>query len=161
MYHEVQPASAVRPVPHDQLKNYEIRLVVAGSRSFNDYIHFSTELEEHIRQYGDRRIVFISGMAQDGADAMVVRWCKENDHDWAEFPAKWDDLDAPGAVIKTNRFGNDYNVLAGFARNNEMRDVGTDLLCFWDSKSPGTLHMLVGFSKKHGKGHTTLVLVGL
>ena len=56
--------------------------------------------------------------------------------------AKWDDLTAPGAVIKTNRKGEKYNAKAGHERNVLM-SLNTDAaVIFWDGQSPGSKDMI-------------------
>lgn len=86
-------------------------------------------------------LVFISGNARSGADALIIRWCKEHGYPWAEFDAAWDDLNAPGAVIMENKFGKQYNAVAGYDRNDKMATVGTKLVIFWDGLSKGTKQM--------------------
>lgn len=40
------------------------------------------------------------------------------------YPALWDDIDRPGAVVRTNRYGKKYDVLAGPVRNTRMLREG-------------------------------------
>ena len=57
------------------------------------------------------------------------------------FPAKWDDLDAPGALIKEHSDGTLYNANAGHDRNEEMAvyAAGEYILLFMGG--PGTASM--------------------
>lgn len=73
---------------------------------------------------------------------MIIRWCEENGWFYSLFPAAWDDVNAPGAVVRTNGRGKPYNVRAGFIRNGEMAEVGTHLLTFYDGVSNGTPDMI-------------------
>lgn len=128
------------PVEHEQVRNYATRVIVAGTRGYTDYAMFSSVLDDFVADR-EEEIVFLTGMATSGADAMIVQWCKERGRPWSEFPAQWDDLDAPGAVIRHTRSGKPYNAVAGHDRNKLMGDHGTHLIVFWDSVSPGTRHM--------------------
>lgn len=131
--------SEKQPSPHSELKNYPIRVIVAGSRSYVNYTEFSHFMESFVSKY-DQPFIFISGKAPRGPDEMIIRWCKEHDHPWVEFPADWDNIDVEGAVIRYRR-GKPYNVRAGFVRNCQMGDVATNLIAFWDGVSGGTRQM--------------------
>lgn len=87
------------------------------------------------------KILYISGAAKTGADALVIEWCEVRGHPYLPMPADWDDIEAEGAVIKTNSRGKQYNARAGFTRNENMAKIATDLLVFWDMKSRGTRDM--------------------
>jgi hypothetical protein len=120
--------------PRYDLNNFDIRVIVAGSRDYENYREFCMVIRDWLnkirRTSPDAKIIFISGCARTGADAMIIEWARD-----------WDDLEAPGAVIKTRRDGKRYNVRAGFARNTAMAQVATHLLTFWDGFSTGTDHM--------------------
>lgn len=141
------PERKAQLIPHTALTKeiYDAIIVVAGSRNFNDYELFSECMEERLLKddlVDLPLIVFVSGKAKTGADDMIIRWCQENGFPWAEFPADWDNLDVPGAVIRTRRDGKRYNAGAGHLRNREMAKVGTHLILFWDGESKGTKNML-------------------
>jgi len=131
-----------QPSPHSAINDFEIRLIVAGSRYYNDYERFSKRMFEFVKKFGDKSIIFISGKARTGADDMIIRWCIEHRLPWAEFPADWD-------IGKS----------AGYVRNMKMNKVATDLITFWDSKSRGTWNMIDIFNKAHGEEHVTVVLI--
>jgi len=101
---------------------------------------FASILDEFVKDHPED-VVFLSGMAENSPDMMIVKWCKERGYPWAEFPAAWDDLDAAGAVIRYTRSGKPYNAVAGHDRNRLMGDFGSHLIVFWDGLSPGTRHM--------------------
>jgi hypothetical protein len=132
------------PTPHAELDNFEVKCIVAGSRGYDDYAFFSKVIFDHIeRFFKGRSLIFISGKAKTGADAMIIRFCKEHGFPWAEFPADWDDVKAPGAVVRPNKItGKPYNIVAGHQRNRQMAIAGTDLLSFFDGSSKGTLNMI-------------------
>lgn len=135
---------------HDAIENFDIALVVAGSREYNDYEQFKDQLEQYLIEHFPREtVIFISGKAKKGPDDMIIRWCRENGRAWTEFPADWDDISAPGAFVKSNRLGKRYNARAGHLRNAKMAEAGTHALCFWDCSSPGTKNM-IDEAEKHG-----------
>lgn len=115
---------------HERLRGpSDIRVIVAGSRTFKDYgtLHEGlTRLEE---VYNIKQIV--SGTAK-GADSLGEKYAKENGIDIARFPADWDA----------------YGKKAGYLRNTEMAHYADVLLVFWDGKSKGTQHMIKLMLKK-------------
>lgn len=110
----------------DELIKYKVRINVCGTRDYNDYDYFSNKINSIISKYQKEDIAFISGAAKSGADALIIKWCKENKFYCVEFPAKWDL----------------YNKSAGYVRNIEMSEYQTELIAFWDGKSNGTKHMI-------------------
>lgn len=130
-----------KPFPHEALHDFANRIIVAGTRGFDDYAMFCDVLQGRIPRY-DGSIIFISGAASSGADALIIRFCKEFGYAWVEFPADWNGPHKKGA---------------GFVRNVDMGDVGTDLITFWDARSPGTKHMIEVANDK--KLHVVTVLI--
>lgn len=118
----------------------EYKLIVAGGRNFNDKQLLIDTMDSYWDIYG-HSLSIVSGMAS-GADRMGLEWAKAQGMRWYEFPAAWDNTEAPGAVVKTNRHGKKYNVLAGHNRNKDMAEFGDALLLFWDGKSSGSKNML-------------------
>ncbi len=107
------------------LKDYTIRVIVAGSRGFSDKILFHEKIIAFLEDL-DEPVLFISGGAPSGADDLIIRWCKRFGYPCKEMPADWDNLGRS----------------AGYVRNVEMAKVATHLLVFYDGASPGTTHML-------------------
>ncbi len=108
------------------------RLVVAGGRDFNDQAFLDQALQRSLRDYAPAELLqqlsesnpygslqVVSGGAR-GADAAGERWAKAAGVPVQRYPAAWDDISAPGAVVRTNRQGRPYNANAGFARNAVM-----------------------------------------
>jgi len=126
-----------------------MKVIIAGSRSIEDYSSIRHILNETFRRYSMVPSEIVSGKAKRGIDAFGERWAYENGIPVTSFPAAWDDLTAPGAVIKTNKFGKKYNVKAGFDRNQEMAEYGNVLIAIWDGVSSGTGDM-VERAKKQG-----------
>jgi hypothetical protein len=154
------------PVPHEELNGYDSRVIVAGSRRYEDYRFFVETMEGYERQYqAGKKVVYLSGKAKSGADAMVIRWCQETGRHWAEFPAEWENLDAPDAVVRMrkNWDGSEtpYNVLAGFTRNILMSTFATDLVGFHDGITPGTGHMRKIMLEKVGAAHVWTLMIEL
>lgn len=111
----------------DFVSHFGTRVLVAGSRGFNSYEDFCDSLESVI----DEKLMredgcFISGMAPRGADAMIVRWCKEKQILCREMPADWDT----------------HKKSAGYIRNAHMAKVCSEAFIFWDLLSPGTKNMV-------------------
>lgn len=115
-----------------------MKVIVAGGRGFND-----AELLDFVLQQerDDGMTAVVSGMAA-GADRLGFLWARQNAVEVIQMPANWDDLEAPGAVIRTNRWGKPYNANAGFDRNRQMAETGDRLVAFWDGVSPGTRQMI-------------------
>lgn len=137
-----------KPTQSHHVDKYKYRIIVSGTRGYNDYEFFSNVIKAYIRKLNDPSYIFITGKASTGADALIIKYCKEHGKSWLEYPAKWKELDVPNAVIKTNPKGEKYNAVAGHQRNEEMAKVATHLLCFYDGHSKGTEHM-IAVAKKY------------
>lgn len=107
-------------------------LIVAGSRSFNDYDFLKSSLDELLINLKEENhpVVIISGTAK-GADTLGERYAKENNYDIIRMSANW------------NKCGKK----AGYVRNIEMAQTAKEsgfcgCAAFWDGKSPGTKWMI-------------------
>lgn len=105
-----------------------MKLIIAGTRTFNDYELLSKEVDSFLEGISDVEIV--SGGAK-GADALGEKYASEHNYPITKFPANWE------------AFGS----LAGPARNRQMADYADACIVFWDYKSPGTRSM-IEFAKK-------------
>lgn len=101
-------------------------VVVAGSRSWNDYGLFCQHLERTLKMLGLKNYVMVSGKAKRGPDAMVIRWAEENNVRYVTYEADW----------------TTHGKSAGFIRNTEMAEIATHVIAFWDMVSNGTKHMV-------------------
>jgi hypothetical protein len=119
-------------------RDYEVRIIVAGSRNYADRREFHDLIVSYIERF-DVPILFISGKAPTGADDLIIRWCKKFKYPCAEYPANWDD--GVGDNVLRNR-------AAGHQRNYTMSLVGTHLLAFFNGTSPGTAGMIDVAMKK-------------
>lgn len=80
-------------------------------------LHFG--MCEVARLYGPIELI-IHGDA-DGADRLAQAWADYQGIPTLRFPAKWTEIDVPGARIRFGRRGM-YNALAGIWRNQQMID---------------------------------------
>jgi hypothetical protein len=119
-----------------------VKLIIAGSRGIKDYATVRQAIIETgvWKKYG-KSIEVVCGMAK-GVDLLGLEFAKRNGLKWWEFPADWDNLDVPNAVIRTKRGGKKYNLNAGFDRNKRMGDFADGLLAVWDGISGGTKQMI-------------------
>ena len=122
-----------------------MNVIIAGSRTFNDYEKLRSFCDQVLEPYED--IVIFSGKAK-GVDKLGEKYAKEKDFPLKEFPAQWNDVNGkPKEQIGINKMGGFYWKLAGFSRNLEMAQEGDMLIAFWDGKSKGTKHMIATAKK--------------
>ena len=103
---------------------FYMRLIVAGTRTFRDYILLRDKLDLFLSHSKDRITIF-SGNAP-GADALGEQYAKQNNYNLKIFKANWKTL----------------GKRAGFVRNEEMAKEATHCVVFWDGKSKGSEHMI-------------------
>lgn len=118
----------------------ELRIIIAGSRDFNDYELLKKSAIEIITKKTMlpdlTRIV--SGGAR-GADTLGERFANEMGLEISRFIPDWDGL----------------GKRAGYVRNAEMAKFAVEddndgmLIAFWDGQSRGTKHM-IDLAKKYG-----------
>lgn len=114
----------------------QVKVIIAGSRSITDYNLVETVIKESQFQVGE----VVSGKAR-GVDTLGEQWANGNGIRVEPFPARWDDLNAPNARIKYNKWG-PYNANAGHDRNEKMAKYADALILVWDGKSNGSGSML-------------------
>jgi hypothetical protein len=100
-----------------------MKIIIAGSRNFNDYNLLKTSCDKLLTQFTNIEIV--SGTAR-GADKLGERYAGEKGYDIKQFPANWDK----------------HGKSAGYIRNDEMAQYADMLIAFWDGTSKGTKHMI-------------------
>lgn len=115
----------------------ELRIIIAGTRTFENYTLLSEEINNYIGTLfevkaidQDTKITIISGGAR-GADRLAERYAKEKGYNLKIFPADW----------------NTYGKSAGYRRNAEMAKFAAEnrkgvLIAFWDAESKGTKNMI-------------------
>lgn len=106
------------------------KVIVAGSRTFNDYGLLKEKLDYYLSNYNNVEIV--SGTAK-GADQYGERYAKERGFSIKKFPAQWDK----------------YGKKAGYLRNKQMAEYADALVAFWDGKSKGT-KIMIDLAKQYG-----------
>jgi hypothetical protein len=123
------------------LQVYGSIVIVAGSRSFNNYPLFCDVMKDWKRDHGhtlDTLWTFLSGDARKGADFMIKRYCGLVDQ-WGN-PLTPNGMDDDCVLLPA--LWNEYGKRSGMLRNHEMGDIATHLVVFWDKKSSGTKDML-------------------
>lgn len=100
-------------------------IAVVGSREFPDKHLIKEHLDDILRKAIKRnlRLHIISGGAK-GVDTWATDWALENQVMYTVIPAEW------------NLFGKK----AGYLRNEEIWELATAGIAFWDGDSPGTQH---------------------
>lgn len=107
------------------------RIIICGSRSFDDYELLKNCLDNFFKDNPDYSFTVISGTAS-GADKIGERYATEKRLPLERFPAKW----------------NVYGKSAGYIRNAEMLDYAMAddaepfVMAFWDGESHGTKQMI-------------------
>ncbi len=102
-----------------------IQVIIAGGRDFNDYELLCSRMDHLLSKRSLSEVTIISGCAK-GADSLAIRYASDRGYSIQKFPADWDK----------------YGKRAGILRNEQMANVATHLVAFWDGKSKGTSHMI-------------------
>ena len=100
-----------------------MKVIIAGSRNFNDYNSLKNKLDIILKN--QKEVTIVSGTAR-GADRLGERYAEENHHKLEKYPAMWDL----------------YGKKPGYIRNEEMAKFSAACVVFWDGKSKGTKHMI-------------------
>ena len=108
------------------------RIVVAGSRNYNDYNVAKAFIRETVKMI-KTNIIIVSGGCR-GADMLGERYAAENGLSVERYLPEWDK----------------YGKSAGIIRNKKMAEVCDFAICFWDGKSRGTAFM-IEYCKKLNK----------
>lgn len=115
------------------MPNSEYRVIIAGSRSFNNYGLLKEHCLSLLHDKMQRNVVVIVSGHACGADLLGERFAKEFGMTCEHHPANW------------KAFGK----AAGLIRNAEMAKNADALIAFWDGKSRGTSHM-INFARRKG-----------
>lgn len=122
----------------------KIKLIIAGSRSINDY-----KLIDKAIAFAEIDITRIKEVVSGGArgiDSLAKKWAENNGIKVKVMQANWSDLDEEPCIVRKNQYGK-YNALAGINRNRQMADYADALLAIWDGESKGTNHMIECMTK--------------
>jgi len=102
----------------------EFRVIVAGSRNFNNYKTLCLKLDYLLsKKKEDYNIIIISGAAR-GADKLGESYAKDRGYKVEKYPADWS-----------------LGRSAGYIRNGEMVKVADACVCFIVDNSKGASHM--------------------
>ena len=116
-----------------------IKLIIAGGRNFRDYAYMKQECDFILSKLiNTHKIEIISGGAK-GADNLGQEYARENNYTLTIMKADWDK----------------HGKSAGYVRNQEMANVATHVLAFWDGESRGTKHM-IDIAKKDGLSYKVI-----
>lgn len=99
------------------------KVIIAGSRTFNNYSLLKEICDDFLQGFEDIEIV--CGMAI-GADLLGYNYAISKGYPIKEFIPNW------------KKFGKK----AGMLRNREMANYGNILIAFWDGFSTGTSNMI-------------------
>ena len=110
------------------------RVIIAGSRQFNDYQALKDAVDYYLSGKDPSEIVIISGHAK-GADSLGEKYAEERGLTLELYPADWEHLGKG----------------AGFARNIQMAEIADALIAFRVNgyACNGTNHM-IGQAKTRG-----------
>ena len=103
-------------------KDEEFRVIVAGSRNFNNYALLEATLDKLLVRKAN--IVIVNGAAR-GADTLGEQYAAARGLKCIRMPADWDK----------------HGKSAGYKRNEEMAKIGHAAVLFWDGVSRGTERM--------------------
>ncbi len=93
--------------------------IVCGGRDYHNRQMVYRGLDHYHAKYGISLIV--EGGAE-GADKAARLWAIKNHVPFETVEADWNDIDVPGAVVRTHNDGTMYNAAAGGMRNQQMID---------------------------------------
>ena len=99
------------------------RVIIAGSRSFDDYELLKSKMDKLLQNKTD--ITVVCGEAR-GADSLGRQYAEERGFPILSFPADWKSLGKK----------------AGYIRNEQMAHNADALVVFWDGQSRGTKNMI-------------------
>lgn len=127
------------------------KVIIAGSRDFNQYEQLAHFIDYNLSHDGINDITILSGKAS-GADKLGEKYALEKGYEVQEYPADWKNLNVKNCKVRKNAWGQEYNSLAGFNRNEEMAKNADILFAFFSDiskKSLGTMDM-INRAEKHG-----------
>lgn len=95
-----------------------IVLVTGGRKYLNFWLIWRTLDDLHNVHKFVKLVHGRGGNTDMSADA----WAKQHGVPVKDYPAAWNDVLHPEAVVRKRRDGSEYNVVAGFWRNQQMID---------------------------------------
>lgn len=133
-----------------------MKVIIAGSRTITDPMHvykatlacgWIDEITEIVCGDSEQRVM-AAKRREPGAvlnvDINGALWALTVGLPVAYFPADWDNLDAPGAIVRYRfKSGHRYNAKAGPDRNQQMARYADALILVWTGRSSGSADMLL------------------
>lgn len=116
-----------------------MRVIIAGPRD----LHVSVESIAYAVKYTGWTVTELVTGCATGIDSCGIAWADANGIPKKPFPAKWNDIDRPGAVVRRRKDGTLYDADAGPHRNGLMAEYADALLIIRRARmSAGTADML-------------------
>lgn len=110
----------------------EFNVIIAGTRTFNDYKLLNNKVSAILKyKLQTHQVNIICGCAK-GADTLGMRFGYQNNLYVKRCPANWEL----------------YGKRAGYLRNEFMATSADACIVFWDGKSKGSKHMIDIANKK-------------
>ena len=130
------------------MKNKIFKVIIAGSRKFQDYDLLERKCDSILSSINDE-IWIISGVCE-GTDILGEKYAQKRGYYVLECPAPWDDIEGkPAKEIGINSRGQKYWKKAGPYRNELMAQEADALIAFNLNNSVGTQDM-IRRAKTHG-----------
>jgi len=138
------------------------KVIVAGGRDLQKkkpqvFVHLA--LAEELEHFGVTHPIqceIVSGGAP-GADTMGEIFARATGSKIVPFLADWNNLAEEPCKIRVNKYGRQYNCLAGFNRNTRMLKYGNRLIAFWDGESTGTKDMIDKARAEYGPDNVRII----
>lgn len=119
-----------------------MKCIIAGSRTVTADKFYKAIAKSKLAADTSTITEVVSGRA-NGVDAFGELWAYMMGIPVVPFEPDWDNLDAPGALVRVRKGdGKKYNARAGFDRNELMAQYADALILIWDGKSKGSADML-------------------
>ena len=116
----------VRDQSEKAVRKDGFRLVIAGSRNFDDYSVLADAVDAYLKKLAPKKqVIIVSGTAK-GADRMGEQYARQRGYPLEEYPANW------------HYFGR----AAAVKRNAQMAQVADAAIVFWDGQSAGAKNMI-------------------
>lgn len=125
--------------------------IIAGTRTIRDFVVVRSAILKSGWWYDITEVVsgasyqdvlaFRDGKREPNVDILGAWWAIANELPVTYFPADWDNIAVPGAVIQYHRNGKPYNAAAGPMRNRPMAEYGEALILIWNGASKGSAGM--------------------
>jgi hypothetical protein len=116
------------------------RALVFGGRDYRDRRCLFDVLDD-LHDYHEITCI-IEGEAA-GADRLSRQWAESRNVPFDPYPAGWDDIDRPGALVRRNRSGKLYDAAAGPFRNEKMLREGRPDIAIGFPGGSGTRDMTI------------------